>query len=251
MTNTKITGKLILVEDSLTVSAKNIVNYLFDQQNFGILCLEKTPDKWKSTISNQNTCKCYTEITDFINCVKNDNLNAILIDSVNQLAALTNWQDSLKLIQQLNTENSIKSIVLILHNDCLIYGDKMLKHLRHISQTFISLKYVISPKKCRVEITSLSSGGKIVRTLNDIYYDGKWNNVEMKADRSEVPGNGKQSEDVFKMTSFKIAVEKEAEAVKDDLILPYTEAIKSKNKLVAEPDYDDWDDEDPDDDLCI
>ncbi|XP_077294003.1 elongator complex protein 5 [Arctopsyche grandis] len=250
MANTRITGKLIVVEDSLSLSAKNIVNYFFDKKNIGILCLEKTPNQWKSTIKGQNSCKYYIDITDFTNSVKN-NLDLILIDSVNQLAALSNWQDSLKFISQLTRKNGIKDIVLIIHNDCLIYGDKMLKHMRHMSQTYIALKCAILPNKCRAEITSLSSGGKIVKTLNDIYFDGKWHNVEVKADKAEVPGNKKPSEDVFQMTSFKIAVEKEAEAVKDDLILPYTEAIKSKNKLVAEPDYDDWDDEDPDDDLFI
>lgn len=252
MAQTKIVGKIVLIEDSLSTNAKNVMNFLTSEDtNLKFLCTERPVDKWKP-IMKRTDCEYFTSVDQLKGEVRNFNSCSIILDSVNQLAVSTSWEDTIKFIESLYKSHNIKRIFLVLHNDCMIFGDKMLKHLKHISQTHIYLKHMVPPKNLRVEITAISAGGKITRTENEIYFDSNQNKWAMIEVNKGVPKSSDKKEDIIhNMTSFKISVEKQAEAVKSDLILPYTEINKAKNNLVIEPDYDDWDDEDPDDDLCI
>lgn len=252
MSQTKIIGKLVLIEDSLSANVKNVLNFLTsDDTKLKFLCTERPIDKWK-LIMKRSDCDYFTSTDQLKGELQNSNSCSVIIDSVNQLAVSTSWEDTLKFIEYLYKSNTIKRIFLVLHNDCMVYGEKMLKQLKHISQTHMYLKCMVPPKNLRVEITTISTGGKITKTENEIYFDNnqnKWTIIEVN--KAVTKPNDKKEDIINNMTSFKISVEKQAEAVKNDLVLPYTEISKVKNNLVIEPDYDDWDDEDPDDDLSI
>jgi len=175
------------------------------------------------------------------------------------------------LIRKLKQKASNKAkLILILHQECM--DDNIAEAIQQLATTNIVLEKLdeseVYPKLCKISHRKL--GGKLVTskevfkfdTLGDIKIDSF---VENKAKSKHIDEED-ADEAIDKLTTFNIGTTKNKEKeAKDKLVLPfYTDEQKQSvatagevkiqgeipGKIYYEPDSgDDWDDDDPDDDL--
>ena len=158
----------------------------------------------------------------------------------------------------------------LLHKNCL--PDNVVIDLKKFFTTVIDISNTrvesVSEKVC--DISHCKPGGKLVTSKELLKFDSDWSVTILPYKEVPVKKQVEEEEDdtIDKLTTFNLNTSKEAEKeAKDKLVLPfYKEPQKigevklqntgsgskeeSDGKIYYEPDSgDDWDDEDPDDDL--
>jgi len=195
----------------------------------------------------------------------------IVIDSLTDLLIFQKPTAVASLIRNLKLKASNRAkLFLVLHRDCL--DDNLAEAIEQLVATKIDIEKldvaVAYPKLCR--ITHRKMGGKMVTSKEVVKMEVsgtikietfKENKTKLKCIYEEEDAN----ETVNKLTTFNIGTSKNKEKeAKEKLVLPfYKEEQKEKEsvgevkiqgevpgKIYYEPDSgDDWDDDDPDDDL--
>lgn len=253
---TEYSSGVILIEDSMKVNVHSVLKYVLTKltsSSYSMLCLEKTPDKWKyldgniSFIYHENPSKW----KNFSSTSFSNRNTTVIVDSVNQMSALIGWNECLRVIDDLRKNKCVKNLILILHTDCLLFGHKMTKQLNHIAQTSVALS--LSPSETHyLTVKNKFPGGKIKKFVEEVYYkaqENRWVNNKIQKDKLNlIETKTTLPEEV---ASFKISVEGTAKAVKDGMVLPYTELTRESKVVYHHDAADDWDEEDPDEDLDI
>ncbi|CAG5044432.1 unnamed protein product [Parnassius apollo] len=184
----------------------------------------------------------FTEYTDQQCC--------ILIDSINQMALNLGWYKCLKYIKMLKNNQNVKKLIVVLHKDCLQYSSKLQKHLNHIANAIVSFN---DNDSCKITV-QLKLGNKLIKTEEILCFDQLTSVLKSEKVIKEI---AKEEEPVKptpdSLSTFKIEVDQTQKLEKYKLKLPYMSKInEGQSKVYYEPDaVDDWDDEDPDDDLDI
>jgi len=197
--------------------------------------------------------------------------DVIVINCITDLLLLHNPSAVACLLRKLKQKTSNKTKMFgILHEECLD-GDLM-KAIEQLATTSIVLEKLVEneiyPKLCKIRHRKL--GGKLVTSKEVIRFDTAGNiriePFEEKKVKSKFSDGEDADEAVEKLTTFNISTAKRKEKeAKDKLVLPfYTDEQKQNvpsagevkiqgeitGKIYYEPDSgDDWDDDDPDDDL--
>lgn len=242
----------VLIEDD---GSKNILPLLLElvqdeKDHMNIFCYEQPACLWGNVIKN-NTNTTYYEEFDCNMFNKYTNVkSSVIIDSVNQMALAMGWNNCLKYIRRLQGNANVNRLILVLHKDCIIHGSKLQTHLNHLVNVIISY----SKSNSNSIAITLKKGNKVVRSEEIISYDSKLSTIKLtpiikeakKEDETEkpIPSN---------LSTFKIEVDQTEKIQKYNLKLPYMSKIHDgQSKVYYEPDaVDDWDEEDPDEDLDI
>jgi len=173
----------------------------------------------------------------------------------------------LKMIKQSNT-SKLKTIMTMYPNST---SDEVLEAVKQLFTTVIVLDNVDEnesfPKLCKVYHKKV--GGKLVSS-KEFYFLDAFGNMRTEAYQDPKINSLKledEPEDVMeKLTTFNLSTSKDKEKeVRDSLVLPFYKEAQKENmghaesvkihgeqagKIYYEPDSgDDWDDDDPDDDL--
>lgn len=253
---TDYSSGVILIEDSAKINVRSVLKYVlskFTSSSYSMLCLEKTPDKWKYLDGNVSFIyyKNPNEWKSFSSTSFSREITTVIVDSVNQMSALIGWNQCLRVIDDLSKNKFVKNLILVLHTDCLLFGNKMTKQLNHISQTSVAIS--LSPSETHyLSVKSKLPGGKIKKFIEDIYYNAQENRwIYSKIQKDKLNAVETKTSLPEEVASFKISVEGSAKAVKDRMVLPYTELTRESKVVYHHDAADDWDEEDPDEDLDI
>lgn len=240
---------MVLVEDDYNINILPLLNSLVgDQQKINLFCYDQPIKLWEKVFKNQDV-QYHTEFDseNFIEYTKQPCL--VFIDSVNQMALRMGWHKCLTYIRKLKSHENIK-LILVLHKDCLQMHSKLQKHLIHLAHATITYSDS-DPLKIAVQI---KLGNKFVKTEEILSYDGttsvlKCERITKAVLKDEEPVKLNPGE----LTTFKIEVDQTQQLEKHNLKLPYMSKInEGQSKVYYEPDaVDDWDEEDPDEDLDI
>lgn len=242
----------ILIEDDAN---KNILPLLIElvpseRSTVNIFCYEQPAPVWRS-VFHKSDVECYEDFeSDSYNQYTSSKCT-VIVDSVNQMAICLGWNECLKCFQGLSRDSNVEKLILILHKDCLPHSSKMQIHLNHIANAVVSYD-AKNPSKVSLKI---KKGSKVTNTNESLSYDTNTSTLRLtpiikqdnKDDEPEVkPSPGS-------LTTFKIEVDQLEKMEKSKLKLPYMSKIREgESKVYYEPDaVDDWDEEDPDDDLDI
>ncbi|CAG9104693.1 unnamed protein product [Plutella xylostella] len=161
------------------------------------------------------------------------------------------WKACLKYLIKLQRDPNVGQLIAILHKDCLTHSSKLQVHLNHIANAIISYN---SENHSKISIV-IRKSGKFYRSEELLSYDNKTRTLKS----IPIIKESKKSEDEparpspSNLTTFKIEMDQSEKLEKYKLKLPYMSKInEGEGKVFYEPDaVDDWDEEDPDEDLDI
>jgi len=205
----------------------------------------------------------------FPDCVlreANPGKQTIVIDSLTDLLIFQNPTMVASMVRKLKLKTSNKAkLILVLHRGCL--DENLAEAIQQLATTIVNTERVDEtdafPLLCK--ITHRKLGGKMVSSKEVVKMDVS-GNIKVEAykedrNKSKYIEEDNSDEVIDKLTTFDIGTSrnKEKEA-KEKLVLPfYKEEQKDgevkiqgedPGKIYYEPDSgDDWDDDDPDDDL--
>ncbi|XP_050537760.1 elongator complex protein 5 isoform X2 [Daktulosphaira vitifoliae] len=232
-----------------------------------LLCYEKLVSEYEISFSptlNINFHDCMKtfknkkhsirEIADRI--LKNAKKKVILIiDSLSICLLHTKlcivYKELLDLIS-LETVPNFAQIISIVHED--ITEEVEVEHIKKLCNTYIHVQYLGDTTMLQLNLEHKRSNGKCAsQNLNGkLKSDGNFKlivnspqNIEEISNEKSLPVN---------LASFKLVLEESEREAKDKLILPYTQVQNTNCGGIIHyiPDEaDDWDEEDPDDDLEI
>lgn len=240
----------VLIEDDLT---KNILPLLIElikdeKDHVNLFCYEQPSTLWRNVLKHHSNINYHDEFNSDLS--KKSAKCSVIIDSVNQMALNMGWHESLKCLKRLQSDPNVNRLILVLHRDCMLHTAKLQSHLHHMVNAIISYDNT-NPQKVWVK---LKKGSKVLKSEELITYDNMSSSLRftpvIKEQKKEeetpklLPGN---------LTTFKIEVDQSEKIHKDNLKLPYMSKIhEGESKVYYEPDaVDDWDEEDPDEDLDI
>lgn len=242
----------VLLEDDGNKNVLPLVMALVENEKnkLNLFCYEQPKQLWKNIFKEKSNVECYDEFKPSQFDAYTSAKCSVVIDSVIQMSLCLGWRECLKWLQKLHNNTNVTQVLIILHKDCLLHFSKMQLQLNHIASAVISFDTVTEPCKIRVQ---LKKSGKLVKTEEILAYDTRTSTLRstlvVKADKKEepdapLPGN---------LSTFKIEVEQTEKLEKYKLQLPYMSKInEGESKVYYEPDaVDDWDEEDPDEDLDL
>lgn len=160
-------------------------------------------------------------------------------------------------IIQTNKDKRQVQVVTLIHKDVLPQ-DNALKCFLHLART--SLDVTPHEAECsKVYVKHKKSSGKLVEEISCVGFDDYYN-IEINEIKEE-SGVKKTCEDEFvkdmsQLTTFKLDLGSEEKKARSELVLPYIKKNVNQSgegaSIYYEPDErDDWDEDDPDDDLDI
>ena len=196
---------------------------------------------------------------------------SLVLDNLTDLIIFYNLCATTKFVRKFRQSSGKKTkLIGLLHKNCLL--DSVVTDLKKFFTTVIDISDIqvesVSEKVC--DIHHCKPGGKLVTSKELLKFDSDWNIKILPYKEVTVKKHLEEEEEdtIDKLTTFNLNTSKDAEKeAKDKLVLPfYKEPQKigevkiqntgsgsqgeSDGKIYYEPDSgDDWDDEDPDDDL--
>ncbi|XP_059051255.1 uncharacterized protein LOC131846050 [Achroia grisella] len=244
---------VILLEDD---SNKNILPLLLELANqdnnlLNFFSYEQPVCYWNNVFTDRSNIVVYEQLmTDMYNKYINTKC-CVIIDSVNQMTISLGWNECFRCIKRLICDKNVTKLILVFHKDCLLPASRLHRHyLKHMATAVISFD-VTEFNKISVLI---KKAGKCVESEELLSYDETTRSIKcmpiikpVKADdEPEKPSPGN-------LSTFKIEVDQTVKLEKYKLKLPYMSKInEGESKVYYEPDaVDDWDEEDPDEDLDI
>ena len=200
-------------------------------------------------------------------CAHSD--KSVVIDNLTDLVLFYSHSQVTNFVRKFRQSGRGK-LVAILHKNCL--SNQVVDDVRRFFTTTLELcdtkQKTVKEKVCVIK--HLKPGGKLVSSKEVLTFDSDWN-FKINPFKEDLKKTFEEEEEeaIDKLTTFSLATNKEAEKVaKDNLVLPFykepqkagevkiqksgptSSASESEGKIYYEPDSgDDWDDEDPDDDL--
>ncbi|KAK5638064.1 hypothetical protein RI129_012359 [Pyrocoelia pectoralis] len=251
-------SKFVLIEDCLEHKGKDLLESILRLQakhswkiryfQFEGLFKNRPSYLCYDCVSN---CKSWLQghIDHFVNVVDIKDNTIIVIDSLVHAVHLYGFKTVYDILKRLISKREIFEIVAVFHEDL---DNGFLQYFRNLSTFAIQLQ----PNSNRVLYFYKKPSGKIIRqtetystTNNGILTCEKIETVDPKKLVVQAINNPEN------LATFKIVLNDEEKALRDKVVLPYLyrdEDEKMDGKIFYELDNtDDWDEEDPDDDLDI
>ncbi|XP_014283978.1 elongator complex protein 5 [Halyomorpha halys] len=247
-------GKGRNVPIHLILSEYELTNFDLSQN---IVIHKYFPDPWRLLSINDDQKNFELMVDKILNQSKL--LGAPVLILIDSIASILNYVDIHVLcncIRKLTTSNNkdipVAQVVTILHSELIPEDSKEFKHLNYIATTQINL-ILDHDRRPMLDVTYRHLNGKVQKEISCCNYN---TNKELQYEiRKDPPKNKKpESDGILVKTTFKLTLEEKEKESRSQVVLPYTKtSITSvKGRIFYEPDAnDDWDDEDPDDDLEI
>ncbi|XP_022905319.1 elongator complex protein 5 [Onthophagus taurus] len=188
-------------------------------------------------------------------------VSVVIIDSLVHVINEYGFHQTYKWINELIQNKGIEiQIIAVLHRD-ILEERNVVRYLEHLSTFVISLEpKFLRGNNFRVLYKYKKSSGKVIKSLEEFWIDR--DGVKTKPiDKIDVKRlmEGSIGEEVIpdQLTTFKISLEEHERKEKDKLVLPFHPTYNPQKEeggvqIVYHLDEnDDWDEEDPDDDLDI
>ncbi|XP_044742997.1 elongator complex protein 5 [Chrysoperla carnea] len=259
--------KFVLIQDTYETKQTKLVESIVHMHN-----VQSVPKVYIFSFENQLEFVRSPKIQ-FQTYTDTSNLNSILpicldhiteeciliIDSLIDLIYVFGEGFCVQEIQKLLRNKLILQIITVLHTDVL-YNELIPKYF-----TFLSTLNIVAKSSDVIEYTHKRLNGKVIKKLVKLSY----NNRVLTSKEIEL-NDLLQSESIpyqpnpDKLTTFKIGLEENEIESRNKLVLPYLKTEENKGKpqvtigdnsggkiLYLPDEYDDFDEEDPDDDLDV
>ena len=192
---------------------------------------------------------------------------SVVVDSLTDLLIFFRHSEVTNFVRKFRQRVGKQSkLVAVIHQTCL--SETALDDVRKFFNTVLVISD-LSGKKVAEKICSihhLKPGGKLVYSKEVLKFDSDWNIKTSPFEETTVKKTIEEEEDLIdNLTTFNLETTKDKEKkAKDSLVLPFYKdtqiagqvriqgqaKTETVGKIYYEPDSgDDWDDEDPDDDL--
>ncbi|KAL0818196.1 hypothetical protein ABMA28_008705 [Loxostege sticticalis] len=242
----------LIIEDDIN---KNNIPLLLelaptDKSTIHFFCYEQPICLWKNVFKGHLNIVYHEELDkDLIDKYVSEKCS-VIIESVNQMSLCLGWNECLKVIKKLTTSSNVNKLILVHHTDCLSSASKLRIQLNHLASATVTYDGASSNK---INVV-LKKSGKVIKSTEVLSYDARTSTLKS----APVVKDSKVEEEPQKpspgsLSTFKIEVDQTEKLEKYKLQLPYMSKInEGESKIFYEPDaVDDWDEEDPDDDLDI
>lgn len=240
---------MVILEDNYNNNVLPLLKSILPENlHINVFCYEQPVSLWENFFRQQSVTFHQELIEEKFYEYVNTHC-CIFIDSFNQMVLQLGWHKSLRLIKRLQENKNVKKVLVVLHKDCLLVQSKIEKHLKHISNATVSFNdtnlYQIS--------VQLKIGNKLILSEEKLHFDNVASVLKCERITKDVIKDEPEKPSPGNLSTFKIEVDQTQQLEKNKLKLPYMSKIdEGKGKVYYEPDaVDDWDDEDPDDDLDI
>ncbi|XP_057660901.1 elongator complex protein 5 [Diorhabda carinulata] len=186
--------------------------------------------------------------------------DVIFIDSLAHTIYEYGLAETYRILNLLKNNAGVQQIIALLHQDLLEEKFKILQSFEHLSTLNLILQDRSGSSKKRIQYTYKKVGGKVIKETEEFWFEGEkliTKKIE-KLDAKQILEKSVSSEiNPEKLSTFKIGLSDADKKSRDELVLPYLpkheseENQQSGNIFYKFDDVDDWDEEDPDDDLDI
>lgn len=177
----------------------------------------------------------------FFQCLR-ESKGIILIDSLNSALLTYGLRETYVVLQELLTSGRVLQLGCIVHEDALEAEDQVLNSLGFLCD--LRMHVTCSGDQPEVEYTHRQTGGR-VETARELWHVSQGFVCSSAKEVQLVP---KQPCIVEPSASFALSRNAQDERLRAQLVLPYEHAGSVHYTLDQ---ADDWDDDDPDDDLLI
>uniref|UniRef100_A0A1B6HZ91 Elongator complex protein 5 n=1 Tax=Homalodisca liturata TaxID=320908 RepID=A0A1B6HZ91_9HEMI len=283
-----ISSEFILIHDSKEAKGGLLINEFVKQNvrlqnNVHLLSLEKNPvifknvskasnfkhhcfsdyNKWlyskRSDHSSEEHLNPIDVLKDIQKNVKTESKTVIVIDSLSLLVLLypdVSYKSIWNLVnQQVLPGRQQQQVICLIHTDVLPGGKKTLKMFELLATTNLIVFH--DKSKSIVTTSHRKASGRIIQTIEEFSTDSATGLISTKeielSKASKIRNENDNIANIDNDVTFKLGLEDEEKRARSELVLPYLKTAKpGSGEIVYEPDAnDDWDEEDPDDDLNI
>ncbi|ERL90273.1 elongator complex protein 5 [Dendroctonus ponderosae] len=273
--NTIPLTKFILVVDSLESRDSKLFSYLVKQQlshrNHTIQycafegCFKKTQDKYgacSDVVLHDFVSHKQEKAEDELEQLANKTLGSdvLIVDSLANAIFQLGLSRTYRIFNTMKNNKAIKQIIAVIHEDILPGdSDAIIKYFSHLSTLRIDIfKALTESPRLKYEYKKI--GGRVIADIEAYKFEEEQllTNKLAKPDAKKLLENAKPKQiNPEELTTFKIGLTDEEKLARDRVVLPY---LPSANENPAEEEgkifyqldeVDDWDEEDPDDDLDI
>ncbi|XP_025422950.1 elongator complex protein 5 [Sipha flava] len=262
-------NRLIIIEDSFLAKGQFILHLISENRkshDIHVLCFEHLVSQYQKlfpSLSNIHYYDCMTNILSstlsmyetVTNIIAQSTKNVvILIDSLSMYLLGTDFRNVYKEVLEITSLEKVPNVVqlvAVIHED--VTEKHYTEHLKNICKTYIHVQNTNNPLVLNLRLEHKRSNGKcVVQKLKG----------ELKSDctfkliNDLLPQTIEEEKGIPKnLASFKLDLQENEKKAKEELVLPYTLVQNASNIggiIHYIPDEaDDWDEEDPDDDLEI
>lgn len=203
------------------------------------------PLGWISGKEDQTSFSLLSDLERHIG--KTDEEVIVIVDSLNCLLYNSDLCRDINKISKQQGPVKVKQLICIIHEDGVSTEVKCgLKSLIHMSRTHIDML-----EDGKISIVHKKNSGKILSEVNKIWWNPQLNSVESSPvqalDYLMKPPPSSTDEP---MSTFNLSLTDSEKLAKDQLVLPYVNSATSGGGAIyIEP--EDYDEEDPDDDLDV
>lgn len=266
-----------LIEDSVDVSGKFLLKEFIEasktqSQKTLVLCFDKLGSSLKRDLNIElptaefiDCCFNYQESLSGLNKplrsileshVSFDEKVTIIIDSLTSLYYNNGLQDIYRCLHSLLTKpikkgTQLMQLVAVVHSDTLP-DTKSISTLSHLASTEILLVPTNLVNRRHLFIKHAKKNGKIVKQEEYCWYD---KSGVLLSEEKKTISKVEDAIDPNGLTTFRLSLEETEIKARSELRLPYVKTSEDGDtggKIFYTPDdNDDWDEEDPDDDLDI
>ncbi|VEN39546.1 unnamed protein product [Callosobruchus maculatus] len=265
--------KFIIIEDTVTENGKPIFDYLLQHH------LQRFNNKIHYYLLQGKEKCCPADTKIIVHNLKTNSQNwdtgprkninqlivglqkkdIIFVDSLAHCIFQYGLAETYRLFNMLKNEIGVTQIVALLHLDLLDASWKVMELFNFLSTLSMKIQPQFSSEYGRIQYQCKKSGGKIVKQVEEYYFEGD----KLETKKIEKPDPKKLLENATKteinpddLATFKITLTDKEKESRDQLILPYLPKNEDNTTEGGQIYYkfdeqDDWDEEDPDDDLDI
>ncbi|KAG5873449.1 hypothetical protein JTB14_007216 [Gonioctena quinquepunctata] len=198
---------------------------------------------------------------DFEETVKKLGANdVVFVDSLAHVIYQYGLAETYRVFNYLRNHTSVQQTIALLHQDLLLDKIKANLLFDHLCTLSLSLKPKFISDNGRLQYTFKKLGGKIIREVEEYWFDHD-NLLTKKIDKLDpkmlLETSTPKEVNPETLTTFKIGLSDKEKESRDNLVLPYLpksddQSSTDGGKIFYQFDeVDDWDEEDPDDDLDI
>uniref|UniRef100_A0A1B6LH71 Elongator complex protein 5 n=1 Tax=Graphocephala atropunctata TaxID=36148 RepID=A0A1B6LH71_9HEMI len=283
------TSEFILIHDDKEAKGGLLVNEFVkqnvkSQNNVHLLSLEKNPIIFKNSPRGSNFKQyCFSDyskwlyskrseqspeehqnplkvLKDIQKNQKPESKTVIVIDSLSLFVLLypdVSYKIIHNLVNQLETSGKYQQqVICLLHTDVLPGGKQTLMMFEQLATTNV----IVSQDKNKSIVTTnhRKASGRIIQTVEQFCFDVTTGLISTKQFEKPTENITQNDDDnianISNDVTFKLGLEDGEKRARSELVLPYlkTTTKPGSGEIVYEPDAnDDWDEEDPDDDLNI
>ncbi|XP_075225674.1 elongator complex protein 5 [Lycorma delicatula] len=185
----------------------------------------------------------------------------VIIDSLSSFISSYGLEEVYRQIHQsiyfdsFHKSNFVRQLVSVIYKETILHYDTTITLLKHLASVWIAvLPYRRnSTGKVIVKILHKKANGKLLKQVEECYIDSAGLFQSKKVEITKEPSSKFDDNELpSQLTTFNLGLKEEEKLARSKLVLPYLKTENSGGSIYYEPDEnDDWDEEDPDDDLDV